>query len=255
MNKIINDFTRGFSLKNDDFRFIDAAVRLALNDICTALGSNSFILHGCVVSINGTTCSVTEGAIFFDTEIWHVAAHTFTVPDPLADAPYWCFTVSYDFTGAKLDKDLVSHDTYQLRKAVGYATNAAAGTVAAVQMDAMPAMMDVLLVRSYSQAVNVVYPNNPTEGTVNIIKMIGIVTLRGDLTQTIDGGGFTQLFTVPQGFRLNAKLAGIAYAEKLSDNSSIMVYWKLNADGKFYVKASPMITEGVKLFVNISYPV
>ncbi len=119
MNKLINDFNRGFSLKSDDFRFIDAAVRLALSDLAKSMGiSTPRVMWGCEVTEHGTYISITEGAVYWSNEIWHVYAHNVAVATPLSVPAYWAFVGENDPAGVKLDKDLVSHETYQIRKAV-----------------------------------------------------------------------------------------------------------------------------------------
>jgi len=130
MNKLINDYNRGFSLKNDDLRFIDAAVRLALSDIVKSMGmSNSRVLWGCEVTEHSTYISITEGAIFYNSEIWHVYAHNVAVVTPVAVPVYWAFVGEFDASGVKLDMDLVSHNAYQIRKAIASLVTDPAGVI------------------------------------------------------------------------------------------------------------------------------
>ena len=103
MNKLINDFNRGFSLKNDDLRFVDSAVRLALSDLAKAvLGVSARVMWGCEVSEHGAYIAITEGAIFYNGEIWHVYAHNVAVATPLAVPVYWAFVGEFDASGVKL---------------------------------------------------------------------------------------------------------------------------------------------------------
>ena len=130
MNKLINDFNRGFSLKNDDLRFVDSAVRLALSDLAKAvLGVSARVMWGCEVSEHGAYIAITEGAIFYNGEIWHVYAHNVAVATPLAVPVYWAFVGEFDASGVKLDKDLVSHNTYQIRKAIASLVTDPAGVI------------------------------------------------------------------------------------------------------------------------------
>lgn len=118
MDKLINDFNRGFNLKNNDLRFVEAAVRLTISDIINFIKPNApFRLWGCAVTEHGSYISVSEGAIYWEGEVWHVFAHNLAVATPLVAPVYWVFVTEYDPAGVKLDKDLVSHDTYQVRKA------------------------------------------------------------------------------------------------------------------------------------------
>jgi hypothetical protein len=139
MNKLINDFNRGYSLKNDDLRFIDAAIRLAFDDIVKSLGGSSpRVLWGCALIEHGTYISITEGAIYFQGEIWHVYPHNLIVAIPRIVPIYWVFMTEFDAAGAKLDKDLVSHDTYQKRFAVSSLTSNPAGSVGSLVLAPAP---------------------------------------------------------------------------------------------------------------------
>jgi hypothetical protein len=120
MNRLDTNFNRGFSLKSDDLRFIDSAVRLAMSDMVKAVigGNGPKILWGCTkrFEVQGSEI-VEEGAIFFQDEIWHVYEHVVIGLDQ-GFYGWWNFIKEYDAAGTKLDADLVSHQTYEVRKAI-----------------------------------------------------------------------------------------------------------------------------------------
>jgi len=199
MDQLINTFDRGFSLKNDDLRFIDASVRQALSDICRGLGKGyeAFIIWGAEVTIVGTTASVTEGAIYYGNEVWHVAAHDFTVPDPLPDVPYWIFTANYDADGAKLDKDLVSHNTYQLRTAKGNMSMSGSDVLSGEAFDAVPRLATI----NNPVTTSTLALLNDAELVSGIpagaIKSNGYVSLYGKIQQYIVIAGVTSIDLTP----------------------------------------------------------
>ncbi len=261
MNKLINDFDRGFSLKNDDLRFVDAAVRDALASICNGIAfqDSAYILYGCVVTIIGTTATVSKGAIFYENEIWAVEDHTFAVLDPLPDPPNWAFCETYDANGVKLDKDLASHNTYAVRSAIGYMVGGEpSGTIALVGMDLVPRLRELMLQRTNTYGAIVEYINDPIEGTVSIRKSNETVSLTGTLKKTLTPGTPIHLFTVPSGYRLGSKTAGITYGEKTSDSAVKIIEWYITSDGKFYAQPHDgelSVETSVTLFISIAYPI
>lgn len=131
MNKLINDYNRGFNLKNDDLRFIDEAIRLAFSDIAKSIGGDTpRIMWGCDIGDHVTYLSIAEGAVYWNNEIWHVYPHNLVVALPLTVPLYWAFMAEADMSvAAKTDKDLLPHYPYQVRKAVASLTTNPAGSV------------------------------------------------------------------------------------------------------------------------------
>lgn len=236
MNKLINDFNRGFSLKNNDFRFIDESVRLALSDLCMGMSGEktSFIIWGAVMSVSGTTATVTEGSIFHQGEIWHVPAHTFAVADPMTEEPYWQFVTALDAAGAKLDKDLVSHNTYELRTCRGSADETGADVLFSTAFSTVDRLVDILFGRVLASGAL----NSGVTGSVNLIKVNGIVNIDGSATETIISGDATLLFTLPSGFRPRVKIYGECLAYTSSGGNLFKVVYELTTSGQYSVRLS-----------------
>lgn len=235
MKKLINNYSRGFDLVSDDFRFIDEAVRLALADVSKAFletGIDLCILWGCEVNISGVTANVTEGAILFNSEIWHVDAHSFAVPNPLTEPPYWIFKTSYDPSGAKIDEDLQMHNAYQLRYAEGKYTPTGSGIIDYVQMNDISRAVDVMLERSSTNAV--LEAQSPvTIGTVNLKKIKGIVHVTGTLLQTLNDSDALDLFILPVGYRPATKMLGRSPVYTSGGANYYYIIWELGVNGKF----------------------
>lgn len=121
MDKFLNNIAGGLPFVLDDFRFDDSAVRDAIKGILSGFlttGVDNFIVYGCEVTTNiiggNTEYTVSEGYIFYEGEIFYVAAHVLT--EATSFIPYWGTKIYYDPTGNKTFQDLNSHDTYQKRE-------------------------------------------------------------------------------------------------------------------------------------------
>lgn len=232
MNKLINDFDRGFSLKNDDLRFVDAAVRLALADICKALGGETAILWGCGSVQIGTSLAVLEGAIFHDGEIWHVAAHTAVVANPIVTGPYWCFATSFDAAGAKLDMDLVSHSTYQVRTAFANATGTGSGVIAGELFSAVRRWTEVLF--DNETAVIAMSPGI-TDVDAKVRRTQGIVIINGRINATLLAAPLSKIvFMIPDGFRPEKRISGYQPVALISTGVDYLAAYQIDEIGRFF---------------------
>ena len=107
MNKLQNDYNRGFSFKNDDLRFIDDAVRLALADLTKAIGgTTSRVLWGCAVSEHINYITIAEGAVFWNNEIWHLPAHNLFATLPITEQLFLVLLLSVLCQNLVLQKHL-----------------------------------------------------------------------------------------------------------------------------------------------------
>lgn len=141
MNRLETNFNRGFSLKSDDLRFVDASIRLALGDIAKAIcGDTPKILHGCAkrYEVQGSEI-IEDGAIFFQNEVWHVYEHVVLGLEQ-GFYGFWNFIEEYDAAGVKLDADLASHQTYVVRKAV-LSENPIVGSIATIPEAEVPILV------------------------------------------------------------------------------------------------------------------
>lgn len=201
MNKLINTWNRGFSLKNDDIRFVDESVRLAFNDTMRTLNQkgNCVILWGCEVSFVGFTATVLEGAIYWSGEIFHVFPHSYTSTDPYGESNYWNFIAEWDSSGAKTDKDLLSHQAYQIRKAVG-SGSLISGRLGESIMLATPTLDSL----TNSEAVlTIVYPFTKSTGRVTACRAIrheDMITIDGAF-YSLNISSFSHCAVIPLGYR------------------------------------------------------
>lgn len=118
MNKLITTDTGGFPYVLDDIRWEQSAYREALNDIVkgiVASGTTDFVLWGCNITDNTTNFDVSEGAIVFDGEIYHLAAATNLTKVALQYLIFKPSTGTYDSNGLKTFQDAATHDTYEKR--------------------------------------------------------------------------------------------------------------------------------------------
>lgn len=118
MNKLITTDTGGFPYVLDDIRWEQSAYREALNDIVKGIvdsGTVDFILWGCNITDNTTYFDVSEGAIVFDGEIYHLAATTNLTKVNLQYLIFKPSTGTYDSNGLKTFQDAATHDTYEKR--------------------------------------------------------------------------------------------------------------------------------------------
>lgn len=251
MDKLINTFDRGFNLKNDDFRFIDESVRLAFADFVKAcVGESSAILWGCEVTVDGTTATVTDGAIYHEDEIWHVSAHTFAVLDPLPAPPYWVFFTSWDADGVKTDKDLQSHNTYQLRRAIGSASTSVSGIVSYVEMplqtlrELMPDKNtgNVTLVSGVTQVPGIV---------LDVQRVSGLVTICGKIEAELSQLG-AHVATLPSGYRPQSIIRGFYPVFNTTGNTLVNTHYEIGLDGKIKFFIVPGEIDDVTCYIDLA---
>lgn len=232
MNRINSNFNLGFDLVLEDFRFEAASIRLAIADLCKGLGhAGPVILFGCNVTYAGTTATVTEGAIFYNDEIWHVYNHTFAVPDPLVGNPQWCFVASWDPEGVKLDSELNSHNTYEVRKAIGALTSIPfpADTVN---------MSDVIRIdNNYSTTILPLESGvTALNGSSLCVKTGKMVMLEVGVRANLSAGTSTLIATVPEGLRPSKTIRGLCLIRASSATAKNLAAWSITADGNVYIE-------------------
>lgn len=256
MNKLINDFNRGFSLKNDDLRFVDSAVRQAIADAIKAHDfSGSVILYGCEVTVAGTTASVAAGAIFHNDEIWHVDAHTFTVPDPLVASPYWCFVASWDAAGAKTDVDLAPHNTYQVRRAVGDMANDITGTESYESMEDVPRLSGIA-----SSIVNLTASSGAPRSTRTVacraVKRGDMVTIDAGYDMLLLNNSFVTVATIPSGYRPADVIEGLisGYDNIDPTNPHVVLMYQITTSGDIKVKRMVALGSPAAISFNLNLP-
>ena len=230
MNKLLTNFNRGFSLKSNDFRWIDDSVRLALADICKSMGiTGPVVLWGCGVTYAGATATVTEGAIFFQNEIWHVEPHTFTVHDPMVSSPNWCFPLTYHPDGAKLDKDLVNHQTYQIRRAIG-AQVSIPFPAETISMDDVPRLDN-----NYSTAALSIEAGITSIGDSTVIKSGRLAFIEVSVRVNVSSADNTLIATIPAGYRPGRTIRGVCMMAAATATSKVIASWFITDAGLVYI--------------------
>lgn len=127
----------GLPLKSGSLVHIQNAYQEALNSTVLAIISQGiydptvgYILHGCINSGSGTTYTISAGAVFFNGEIYQVAASTFTITG--LQVPVGTITTSY-FSDPTADPvaftDGVSRNVHEIRTIVFSAGLSGSGTV------------------------------------------------------------------------------------------------------------------------------
>ncbi len=113
----------GMPIDLADFDWMDTSVRGALEGFFTAFG-NSFILSG--LSINHVAGTHTAGWIVLNGEVLPVDAGSIPSLAP-GEILHWALDVSYDPGGLEQFESGVTHDTYEVRKAVLTASTPSGG--------------------------------------------------------------------------------------------------------------------------------
>jgi len=129
MNQFKTTDTGGMPFVADDFRFMDAIYRQAINDILAGISGTDCILWGCRISNDGTFTNITEGAVRLGGELVHVAARQIAY-----DATHSIFVNVSEIAnpdGYKKFADDNFHDTYIVREGnvFGFADTVFAGAI------------------------------------------------------------------------------------------------------------------------------
>lgn len=242
MNKLINDFNRGFSLKNDDLRFVDASVRLALADITSALSGSggACILWGCDIAYIYPIFIVSAGAIYYEGEVWHVYEHTFSMPDPNAQQLLWCFRTSNDAAGAKIDNDMGTHQAYQVRDCILDNNGSRAGMIGSISAWKTPLAGDFFFGKGEAPVTYNYGAITAPGSTVLAIKVNGVCTLTGSISASVSGGSGENHVILPAGYRPKFRISGYV-AAKVSgspDAMPIQLSYEIRTNGDICFRAS-----------------
>lgn len=117
MNNLKTTDTGGFPLVLDDLRWQHEAYKEAFKGILSAFGispTQTFILSGCVRTVDVGTVTVTEGYVCIEGEVYYMPEQVYA---ETVDTEYFAVNVTYDPAGLKLFQDASSHDTYEIRQA------------------------------------------------------------------------------------------------------------------------------------------
>lgn len=238
MNKLLTEFTGGFPFLLNDLRFIDDAVKLAIADLTTAVaGSEPVIIYGCQTQQQANFVSVSEGAIFWQGEIWHVYPHNFTAPNPMTEAPYWNFVTENGPEGSRTFENAETHQVHQIRKAVA-SVSPVAGALGSLAFD------DVV---SYAQINNSVHNlslvsalelpgrTNPSRS----IKDRSTVSIDAAFSFIALGSTFNHAASISNSAHFPSSIIeGLAPVIDNIDanNPAVVAVYKIDVDGKIYVR-------------------
>jgi len=248
MNKLQTEFDGGMPFALDDLRFMQAANRKALASLARALVKYSgkevpVIIYGAQISNNGTdTVSISEGAMYYNEEIWHIPAHSFTSPIPLTESPFWNLERSFDPSGDKIFYDGEMHRTYEIRNAK------AAMTVSENAIHSLPWELTIRLENAGSNYANLLAN---TAGGVNeradrvkrsrVSNERGIIHIDAGFTFNVNipaGNAWVVLATLPVGYRPLSYVEWFAPATTLyaPNNPNVIFCARIDVDGAIRVK-------------------
>lgn len=257
MNKLLTNITGGFPFTLDDLRFQDDANRLAIADaIKTIAGDGPVVLHGCDLTVAGVTVSVSEGAIFWQGEIWHVSPHNYAAPDPMPEAPLWNFVTANDAAGSKVFEDGLTHQVYQVRKTVG-SYLPLEGALGSISVDSVPRLSDVgNSIANITMVTAAELPGRTNQS--RSLKRGSVIGIDAGLSLLLLGNTFLHVATIAlSAHRPIETIEGLTPGLDNIDpvNPHIALMYKIDPDGKIYIKR--MVSTGsltaVSLRLNIQY--
>jgi hypothetical protein len=111
--KNLNLFTGLHRYSLDDLDHMSEGYTEAITSLSKAIVNitDPVILHGCVVTQVGQDYTVTAGAIYYDGEIYQVAAHALNS----ATAPNWAIDTTYRANNPVVYADSASHNVHEIK--------------------------------------------------------------------------------------------------------------------------------------------
>lgn len=252
MNKLITDYTGGFPFLLNDLRFVDDSIRQAIKDIVTSMcGEGPVILYGCQITQHPTYISVTEGAIFWSGEIWHVYPHNFTAPNPLVEMPSWYFVEESGPQGSRTFENAEIHQVHQIRKAIGSYVPIV-NPFGSIYMDVVPRYLEMnnstVVLSKMAGIADMPGRKNPSRS----VKNGNIVTIDAGFLLLILPLSFVHIATItsPEHFPPDI-VEGLAPSLDNADpeNPSVLAQYKIDIDGKIYLRR--FINNGSTLAASI----
>jgi hypothetical protein len=236
MNRLLTTDTGGFPFNLNDLRFIDDATRLALKDIMNSIvGDQACYMHGCQVTPiePGDGHHISDGAIFYQGEIWHVYEHTLDY----SGIPVWAFYTSNDPDGNKTFKDALQHNTYQIRKAILCPTGSyPPDTLYTLAADQVLELKDVFQGAGLGAPTLLNSTTILPDSNIYVRKSLNMATIHGQINNPyIILQGVTVL-NLPAGFRPVFPVSGYCPGNVAGTSTIVMLRYQLGTDGnlKFY---------------------
>lgn len=248
MNRIDTNINGGFPVTLNDLRFIDDAIRLALDDILKGLaGDQPVIIFGCTVSpLEQGDYQVSAGAVFYQGEIWHVYQHLLSY----SQIPDWAFYLTYDPTGNKTFKDGIQHNTYEIRKAILCdSASHPGGTVYSIAADQVKFIKDVFL--GDSVAVPTLEANTTilSGSTLKVAKSNKRAILQGQIRNSYISA-FAHALTLPLSYRPVTAVSGFIPGKITGTSDYIMLRFKVDTDGKFWLYYDSTVSADMDLAIH-----
>lgn len=234
MNKINTVNNGGMPVNLNDIRFIDDAVRLSFSDLLSALSAGqAVVLWGCSATpLEPEGHQISEGAIYYQGEIWHVYDHVVIY----TGTPVWACYFTYDPDGNKTFKDGLQYNTYEVRKAMlcpsgVYPSN----TLFTISADLVKPVIDSLLEKS---AINPTLLNNTiilSGSTLMAVKNSGKATLQGQIVNPYIASNEVSVLNLPANFRPLTKLSGYFVGKVSGETTFFMLRYTLGTDGNLKI--------------------
>lgn len=118
MDKLVTGIPGGMPFTLDDLEFESRAIRKAIDDLVRAHFPShvAIILWGCEVSTTPSGYTISEGAIYFEHEIYQVEQHFLNVALPVPEEPLWVFTKQPGPLGTKTFFNGEVHNIHEIRR-------------------------------------------------------------------------------------------------------------------------------------------
>ena len=240
MNKLLIP-NGGMPFYGDDLNFVDAAQRDAFKGLlyeAAHLYSGNMILGGCVLSIGGSTFSVSAGYLMIDYEVCYFPGGSWPVAGGATG--FFSLAVNTDSGGLKSFANGSSQNTWQVRTASFNAGAIADGPldypVLKRYSDAVEALMLSKVQMSTAFSMNNSWAKSGSSTPV-LYKHFRQVNLIGDLLPgTLLTNSFTKITTLPVGFRPVQRLKTIQAAFSSTEYGNVMI--DIFANGEVYAIAT-----------------
>lgn len=203
MNRLKTEINGKFPLFLNDARWIEEGIKDGLKGILNSFNDGDpFIIFGCEISSNAPIYSCTPGYVFMNGEVYYCTGGDVSLG--VDNTLIFEEEISYDPAGLKLFGSGVSHDTYQIRRALftQIADSQLGDELQAINGSRMHDNIFNLLMSKIDEG-SWVAPllenswNNVGDG-VKYRKDLNRVTLRGRVTAST---GPATIFFLPEGFR------------------------------------------------------
>jgi hypothetical protein len=257
MNTIITTDTGGFPFMLDDIRFLDIANREAFSDAMRSMyggipGTDiGVILYGADPGAG----TATEGAIFYNNEIWHMDAHSFSYTSNANVRA--CFTVAYAASGSRIFHNGNPHQVHQIRKVV-YANydDIPESSIKELSFNQLRSINSNLI---YINPINysgtwIMRPGHNALITKVGRLVIGNIGFADDDLDTI-GNFWDEVGSIPVNYRPLSRITGTSFVENNQDvlYADPYICWEIATTGVISIYKTSFIGNGTGIRFNINF--